>query len=230
MSDELPAKLSSALEADAEGGDEDDEEQYSREEEDHLRCYIWCIKCEELLYDVCYSTRYEQREKWGAKEWKCDRCEPKVRSIHIYSTNNEHQSHWLMKAYIANYPYREPHWLCNECLYWHDDDYEGKCAGVYECNGKEDVSVYWGWNYEDAKGLERKRRRQSAITATATTVPVSAAEITENEDSDEDSDEDSAEDSDEDSADNSSPLKRARVDKEVIDLTGIDDGERKNCF
>ena len=31
MSDEVPAKLSSALEADAEGGDGDDEEQYSRD-------------------------------------------------------------------------------------------------------------------------------------------------------------------------------------------------------
>ena len=39
MSDELSAKKSSALEADAEGDDGDDEEQYSREEEDHLRCY-----------------------------------------------------------------------------------------------------------------------------------------------------------------------------------------------
>ncbi len=223
MSDEVPAKKSSALEADAEGDDGDDEEQYSREEEDHLRCYIWCIKCEKLLYDVCYSTLQEQREILAAKEWKCDRCEPKVRSLHIYSTNNEHQSHWLMKAYINNYPYREPYWLCNDCLFLHDDDYEGRCAGAYECNGVEDVSVYWGWDYEDAKGLERKRRRQSQIAADAT-----AAEITENEDSDEDSDEDSAEDSD----DNPPSLKRARVDEAsgVIDLTGIDDGERKNCY
>ena len=89
MSDELSAKKSSALDAAGVGDDEDDEEQYSREEEDHLRCYIWCIKCEELLYDVCYSKLQEQREKWAALEWKCDRCEPKVRSIHIYSTDNE---------------------------------------------------------------------------------------------------------------------------------------------
>ena len=68
-----------------------------------------------------------------------------------------------MRAYLANHPYREPYTCCNNCLYLHNDDYEGKCVGAYECNGKEDVSVYWGWNYEDAKGLERKRRRQSAV-------------------------------------------------------------------
>ena len=45
MSDEVPAKKSSALEADAECGDGDDEEQYSRDDEDHPRCYIGCIKC-----------------------------------------------------------------------------------------------------------------------------------------------------------------------------------------
>ena len=61
MSDEVPAKKSSALEADAKGGNKDDEEQYSREEEDHLRCYIWCIKCEKLRYDVCYSTLQDIR-------------------------------------------------------------------------------------------------------------------------------------------------------------------------
>ena len=73
----------------------------------------------------------------------------------------------------------------------HDDNYEGKCKGIYECNGVGDVSVYYGYDYENAKQLERELQLRELHDARI-------------DDADDDNDEDSP-----------SPKKKQKV----IDLT-----------
>ena len=159
MSDEVPKKNYATLKTDSDSVSDDEEKQYSKTHMRRKCYYIWCIKCEELLDWDYYFNKDEETKIWDKKTWKCLRCKPKEQSIFIYRAYSEHQSYMIMKEDIEKDPYEEPYWLCVECLFLHEDNYEGKCESIYECKGVGDVCVYRGHDYEDAKELERRRRR-----------------------------------------------------------------------
>lgn len=161
MSEKLPEKNESTLEANSECEYEEDEILYSDEDIGETRCWFWCIKCEENFGWEYKYRQHEQIEKWAEKEWKCYRCNPKVKSIYIYEARSERQSYDLMRKDIEEEPYSEPYSLCNTCLFIHDDNYNGKCKSNYECRGVGDVEVYYGYDYENAKQLERAKRRDA---------------------------------------------------------------------
>ena len=161
MSDEVPAKKSSAVETDSDSVSDDEEKQYSKTQTVRKCDYIWCIKCEKLLDWVWDFNEDDETKIWDKKTWKCLRCKPKKKSIFIYRAHSEHQSYMIMKEELKKEPYEEPYWLCVECLFLHDDNYDGKCESFNECRGVGDVSVYYGYDYEYAKRLARKKRRDA---------------------------------------------------------------------
>ena len=161
MSEKLSEKKFLTLEAYSESEDEEDEILYSDEDIGMTCCWFWCIKCEDNFGWEYNHKQHEQEKKWTKKEWKCEKCKPKVKSIYIYKARSERQSYDLMRKDIDEEPYSEPYSLCNTCLFLHDDNYDGKCESFNECRGVGDVSVYYGYDYEYAKRLARKKRRDA---------------------------------------------------------------------
>ena len=161
MSEKLPKKNESTLEANSECEYEEDEIKYDNEDMGRICCWFWCIKCEENFSFEYNHKQHEQKKKWLKLNWKCERCKPKVKSIYIYKARSKKQSYDLMRKDIDEEPYEEPYSLCNTCFFLHDDNYDGKCESFNECRGVGDVSVYYGYDYEYAKRLARKKRRDA---------------------------------------------------------------------
>ena len=161
MSEKLSEKKILTLEANSESEYEEDEIKYNDEDKGETCSWYWCIKCEDNFGWEYNHKQHEQKKKLTKKEWKCERCKPKVKSIYIYKARSKKQSYDLMRKDIDEEPYEEPYSLCNTCLFLHDDDYKGKCKSNYECRGVGDVEVYYGYDYENAKQLERAKRRDA---------------------------------------------------------------------
>ena len=212
MSEKVPEKIDLTLDANSENEYEEDDVKYDNEDMGNTFCYIWCIKCEENFGVENPYNMEAMKKKWLKLKWKCESCKPKEESIYFYEARSGRQSYELLKKDVENDPYKEPYSLCNKCFFLHDDNYEGKCKGVYECNGVGDVSVYYGYNYENAKQLERELQ---FLTKLQLERELHDARI---DDADDDDDEDADDDDDDDDEDDSPSPKKQKV----IDLTCSD--------
>tara|TARA_R110002074_G_scaffold91637_1_gene200303 strand:+ start:5379 stop:6023 length:645 start_codon:yes stop_codon:yes gene_type:complete len=160
MSEIVAENIDLTLEANSE--EEVEVEEIYSTEITRLDCvYYWCIKCQEM-YDFDYYFNLIKLNKiMNKRQWKCERCKPKVKSICTYSANSQQEAYKKMIEDIQENPYEEPFWLCEVCLTLHDDNYKGKCqAHRFKCKNMGEVCIYWGENYEYAKNEERLRREK----------------------------------------------------------------------
>jgi hypothetical protein len=163
MSDKEDYFFFGSLEADCDEDNDDEAAEYDEEDLGEDKQYLWCTCCFYFHGFETIPMDSEIRKNWDERQWKCNRCKPQLQSVRRYIARTYAEADKLFDTDVEINPYKQPYWLCDQCLFLHDDGYEGKCEGVSDCKESAVVRVYYGRDYEDAKERERRKRRIDGV-------------------------------------------------------------------